>query len=254
MNASAQVFDLDQRCVVAELPLSWPLAMTSNGLVFGRIRRHYDFESGPIVSPTLSAKFPALRAIIDADGGRLVGCDWRGKIAFSISEEELAEPYPELKGLVLSRDEATLYYCGQRSIGAVDVAAGRVRWVRHFGDNLGAHFLSLRPIALSPDETRLAVAGSAGAKEPSLRIVSTADGAELGCAYANGRWDALIFHGDTLIASGNGGRLMLIDEGGQRRELKAATAGINDIAVLGGGLLCACDQQQLRYLPLLDDE
>ncbi len=254
-NASARIFDLDKRCIIAELPLAPPYATLRSGLVFGRIRRHYNFESGPIVDPSLSAQFPELRAIIDAGGGVLVCCDHDGKVAFTISEEKLAHAYAELTGLVLSGDETTLFYCGRRSVGAVDVSGGRVRWVRHFGGtNQGEHFVALRSIALSPDEERLAVAGSAGPMEPSIRTLSTLDGNELDNVRSNGRWDALIFHGSTLIATGNAGRLILLDECKQRREMKAATSGINDVAVLGGGLLCACDQRQLRYLPLLDDE
>ena len=103
----------------------------------------------PHRQPSLSAQFPELRTIIDADGGVLVCCDHDGKVAFTISEEELAHPYAELTGLVLSRDEATLYYCGRRSVGAVDVSGGRVRWVRHFGTNQGEHFVALQPLALS---------------------------------------------------------------------------------------------------------
>jgi hypothetical protein len=253
-NASARVYDLDQRRVIAELPLAWPYVLSSAGLMFGRIRRHYDFEDGPIVAPSLSARFPELRAIIDADGSVLVCCDLAGKVAFTISEEELAKPYPELTGLVLSRGETTLYYCGRRSVGAVDISGGQVRWVRHFGANTGERFLSLRSIALSPDETRLAVGGMAGSKEPSLRMLSTLDGNELDRVRSDGRWDALLFHGSTLIAAGSAGRLMLLDECKQRREMKAASSGINEVAILGDGLLCACDQRQLRYLPLLDDE
>jgi hypothetical protein len=93
-NVSARVFDLDQRCIIAELPVAWPYVMSSRGLVFGRIRRHYHFESDPIVDPSLSARFPELRAIIDADGGVLVCCDVDGKVAFTISEEELAHLTP----------------------------------------------------------------------------------------------------------------------------------------------------------------
>jgi hypothetical protein len=222
--------------------------------VFGRIRRHYSFESGPIVDPSLSARFSELQAIIDADGGVLVCCDYDGKVAFAISEKELAHPYAELTGLVLSRDETTLYYCGRQSVGAVNVSGGRVRWVRHFGANQGAHFVSLHQVALSLDETRLAVAGTAGSMEPSIRILSTIDGDELDSVRSDGRWDTLVFHGSNLIATGSAGRLILLDECKQRREMKAATSGINDVDVLGGGLLCACDQRQLRYLPLLDDE
>jgi hypothetical protein len=109
-------------------------------------------------------------------------------------------------------------------------------------------------VALSSDETRLAVAGIAAPNEPSLRILSTVDGDELDSVRSDGRWNALTFHGSTLIAAGTAGRLILLDECKQRREMKAATSGINDVAVLGGGLLCACNQRQLRYLPLLDDE
>jgi hypothetical protein len=253
-HASARVFDLDKRCIIAELPLAPPYATSRRGLVFGRIRRHYNFESGPIVDPSLSARFPELRAIIDADGGVLVCCDHDGKVASTFSQEELAHPYAEPTGLILSHDETTLYYCGGQSVGAVDVSGGRVRCVRHFGTNQGEHFVALRAIALSPDEARLAVAGSAGSMEPSIRTLSTLDGNELDNVRSDGRWDALIFHGSTLIATGNAGRLILLDECKQRREMKAATAGINDVAVIGGGLLCACDQRQLRYLPLLDDE
>jgi hypothetical protein len=95
-NASARVYDLDKRCVIAELPVASPYATSSSGLVFGRIRRHYNFESGPIVDPSLSARFLELRAIIDADGGVLVCCDHDGQVAFTISEEELAHPFGEL--------------------------------------------------------------------------------------------------------------------------------------------------------------
>jgi hypothetical protein len=253
-NASVRVFDLDERRVVAELPVASPFAMASGGLLFGRIRRRYDFDTDPIVDPSLSEQFPELSAIIDAEGGVLVCCDQAGKVAFTLSEVELGRAYPELTGLALSRDETTLYYCGRRSAGAVDVAAGRVRWVRHFGADQGEHFVSLQPLALSSDETRLAVAGLAGESEPSIRILSTLDGAELEGVRSDGRWNALIYHGSTLIAAGSVGRLTLLDECMQRREMKAATSGINDVAVFGGGLLCACDQRQLRYLPLLDDE
>ncbi|WP_425616717.1 hypothetical protein NA78x_000371 [Anatilimnocola sp. NA78] len=253
-NASTRIFDLVQRCILVELPLASPFLMSRSGLVFGRLRRYFGLESSPIADPTLSARFPELRALIDADGGLLVCCDLSGKVVFTITEQELAEPYPELTGLALSRDEMTLYYSGQRSVGAVDVSTGLLRWARHFGENVGEHFVCHRQIALSPDETRLAVAGLCGDREPSVRIISTLDGSAIDGVIAPDYWHALLFHGDTLIAGGNGGQLLLIDNHRQRREVKVSSAGINDLAVLGNGILCACNQRQLRFLPLLDDE
>ena len=102
---------------------------------------------------------------------------------------------------------------------------------------------------LSPDEARLAVAGAAGSMEPSIRTISTLDGNELDNVRSDGRWDELILHGSTLIATGNAGRLILLDECKQRREMRAATSGINDVAVLGGGLLCACAISARPALP-----
>ena len=168
-QASTRIFDLDERRVLVELPVAPPRVMSPGGKIFARIRRHYDFENEPIVEPALAAGFHELRRIIDADGGVLVCCGLEGKVVFALTERELAEPYAELTGLALARDEATLYYSGHRSVGAVDVLSGRLRWVRHFGEALGDHYVRLREIALSPDETRLAVAGTSGRKEPSIR-------------------------------------------------------------------------------------
>jgi hypothetical protein len=253
-NASTRIFDLDDRRVIVELPVAPPCVMSPSSKIFARIRLHYDFESEPIVDPALAARFPELRKIIDADGGALVCCDLDGKVVFTITERQLAEPYAELTGLALARDESTLYYSGHRSVGAVDVLSGRLRWVRHFGEDCGERYVCLREIAISLDETRMAVAGASGSKEPSIRVLSTHDGHQVDSLPSAGRWDALVFHGATLIAGGNRGRVLLLDDHRQRREIKVASAGVNDLAVLGGGLLCACDQRQLRYLPLLDDE
>jgi hypothetical protein len=136
-KASTRIFDLDDYRIEVELPVAPPYVMSSNDRIFARIRQRFGFESNPIVDPALAAPFPDLRKIIDADGGVLVCCKLDGEVIFTLTEMELAAPYAELTGLALGPDESTLYYSGHRSVGAVDVQSGRLRWVRHFGASSG---------------------------------------------------------------------------------------------------------------------
>jgi hypothetical protein len=64
------------------------------------------------------------------------------------------------------------------------------------------------------------------------------------------------FHGSVLLAGNSRGQLLLIDESYRRRELTVASGetAVNDLAVIAGGVLCACNRKQLRIVPLLDDE
>lgn len=251
--ASTRVIDLESGKLEVELPVAHPRARSAAGLLFGRIRAHYGFGS-PIIEPARAAPFPELKQIIDASGGVLVACDLAGKVAFTIAEKRLAEPYAELTGLVLSRDERTLYYAGQQSVGAIDVERREIRWLKHFGHHQGEHYVWHRRIALSADERRIAVGGMSGSKEPSLRVLAAADGEVLQERSPGGRVDALMFHGEVLLAATNGGWVHAFDRSGQERSSKVSTAGINDMAVIGGGLLLACAQHQVRFFPLLDDE
>jgi hypothetical protein len=57
-----------------------------------------------------------------------------------------------------------------------------------------------------------------------------------------------------LLAANSGGHVNLFDESNTRRRIHAAPAGINEMAVMNRGVLLACNQHQLRLLPLLEDE
>jgi hypothetical protein len=238
-SASTRVLE-DQRLVV-ELPVTHPYVLSSQGVLFARIRSHYGFGS-PIIEPERAAPFPELKNLIDAGSGVLVACDLAGRVQLTISEKELAAPYAELTGLALSPDENTLFYSGYRSVGAIDLSRREILWVKHFAE------VWHRRLALSADGTRLAVGGMGPVRvfDPAGELVK-----ELHCF---GRIDALAYDGRTLMAAGNGKTLFLFDENHQAREMKVAAAGINGLAVIAGGVVIACDQRQLRFVPLLDGE
>jgi hypothetical protein len=233
-HASVRV--LEDRKLLVELPLATPYVLSKSGLLFGYLRAHWDFQSEPVADPALSAEFPDLKRIIDTHKAVVVGCDLAGKVHFTIEDRG------EVTGLVLSADEGTLFFSEQSSVGAFDLANRQLRWHKRFDQ--AWH----RRLALSADGTRLAVGGMG-----PVRVFS-AEGELVKELRCSGRIDALTYHGQMLMAAGNGKRLFLFDENHQARSMKVAAAGINDLAVVGGGVLIACDQRQLRFLPLLDDE
>jgi hypothetical protein len=253
-EASTRVIDLRGGRVVQELPVSRPYVLTRAGALFARIRKRYDFESAPIVAPSLAEPFPGLHALIAADGGVLVKTDLRGAVAYALSESALAEPYPELIGLALSRDQSSLYYAGKRSVGALDVNDGRRRWVRNFGENTGSNFLAFYALALAPDEARIAVGGTAGVDEPALRVLDARDGRDLHSKKCNQRIEVLAFRGALLFAADNQGNLSIFDEEYSERRMRPAQAGIEDLAFTKDSALLACRQHELRVFPLLTDE
>jgi hypothetical protein len=251
--AALELIHLDEKRLVVELPVSYPFVRTSAGAIFGRIRKDYDFGSAS-VDPALAARFPDLERIVAGKGGVLVKTDADGRVDYTVDEKQLCEPYAELTGLALSPDESILHYSGHMSAGAIDLATRKTIWMKHFGHPQGEHHVWVRRMALSPDGKRMAVGGSSGWKEPNLRILGAEDGDVLAELPWNGLIESLRFHGDVLLVAGQRGQLTLIDEAYQRRDVKVASSNINDLAVIGGGVLCACSQKQLRLVSLLDDE
>lgn len=235
-QASTRV--LEDHQLLIELPVAAPYALSRSGILYGYIRKPY--QDHPIVDPALAAPFPELKQVIDAGASTLVGCDLDGKVQLMLPG------FDTLAGLALAPDERTLYFAGstpsmEGTIGAIDVSRREVIWKNTFPE---WH----RRLALSPDGSRLAVCGMG-----PLRVLSP-EGELLQELRCFGRIDALAYHGRMLMAAGNGKTLFLFDENHQPRDAKVAAAAIQDFAVVKGGVVLACDQRQLRFFPLLDDE
>ncbi|WP_434385033.1 hypothetical protein [Melittangium boletus] len=250
---SAVRMDLDSGRVLAEYPLRPPFLLTDGGFI-GCLRRRFDFETEPVTDPALLPPWPELAALVATARPLLVSCDWRGRVRWVLEVARIAPEFSTVKALARTPEGTTFCVATERALAEVDTGTGLVRWHQGWHDAPGTPFLA--HAAVIADATRVVVAGHSDGQVAPLRVL---DRTTRTVRFAGGASDAaaldcLAFHGRTLLAGTRSGGLLLLDEAFTRREVRLSRAAVNQVLPVRGGVLAACNQRELRFLPLLDDE
>jgi hypothetical protein len=250
---SAMALDLASGQVRAEYPLRSPFLLTEGGFI-GGLRERYGWETHPAVDPALVRPWPELAALIDTARPLLVSCCWEGGVRWSLDVASFAPAFPTVKALARTPEGDAFFVATERSLAEVEFATGHVRWHQRWNDADPVPFVAHAAVAC--DATRVAVGGNSDGHVAPLRVL---DRASHQVRFAGGASDGsaiecLAFHGRTLLAGTRSGLLLLFDEAFTRREVRLGRASIHQVCAVRGGVLAACHQRELRFLPLLDDE
>lgn len=250
---SAVALDLASGRVRAEYPLRSPFLLTDGGFIAGT-REHYAWETHPAVDPALLPPWPELAALIDTARPLLVSCTWEGRVRWSLDVASFAPAFPVLKALARTPEGDAFFVATERSLAEVEFATGHVRWHQGWNDATPVPFLAHAAVACDPD--RVAVGGFSDGQVAPLRVLDRATHSPLfaGGASDGSAIECLAFHGRTLLAGTRSGLLLLFDEAFTRREVRLGRTSVNQLCAIRGGVLAACHQRELRFLPLLDDE
>ncbi len=253
MRQSGVRMELPTGRVRAEYPLHPPFLITEGGFI-GWIRQRFDFETEPVVDPALLSPWPELAALFEPRRPFLVSCTWEGKVRWTLDVATFAPEYADVKALARAPEGERFFVGTERSLAELELATGRVHWSQGWNGPPGTS--SVAHAAVACDTTRVAIGGwTAGTVSP-LRVIDRATARVVfqGGASDISAIESLAFHEGTLRAGTRSGLLLLFDEAYTRREVRLSRASVNQVCVTQGGVLAACNQRELRFLPLLDDE
>ena len=239
--------------VRAEYPVHKPFLLTDGGFI-GSIDKRFDFETDPSVDPAIVRPWPALAALIETRSPFLVSCSWEGKVRWKLDVSTFAPEFTDVRALVRTPEGDAFFVATERSLAEVEFATGRVRWSQGWNDTPGGSAVAHTSVAC--DSTRVAIGGWTAGEVAPLRVLdrTTHRVRYEGGASDDSAIESLAFHGTTLLAGTRSGLLLLFDEAFTRREVRLSRATVNQVLAVRGGVLAACNQKELRFLPLLDDE
>ncbi len=252
---SALRMDLGSGQVLGEYPVRPPFLLTDGGFI-GWMRQRFDFETDSVVDPALLPPWPELAARLDTRRPLLLSCTWEGRVRWALDLATFAPEWTRVAAMARTPEGHTFFVATERSLAEVEFATGRVRWSQSWNDAPGAPLVSHAAVAC--DATRVAVVGESHGQVARLRVLDRSRQRVLFAAEASDRsaLESVAFtaRAGTLLVGTRSGLLLLFDEAFTRREVRLARVPIRDVCEARGGVLAACHQRELRFLPLLDDE
>ncbi|HEU0032872.1 MAG TPA: hypothetical protein VFQ53_19705 [Kofleriaceae bacterium] len=255
-HASLRLLDPAALATVDTLPLCRPFVRVDEQMIVAHTPPMLYAKPGYDVDP---AELRAAAIELPPQGGLVVVDLDRRTLRLLVA----ASQYDEFRAAELSPDRAIVYAASSFGrVVAVRIADGELLWQRAAVANVV--IFALHALALSPDGTRLALAGSGNPHD--LLVLDAATGRELQqrriCPLLdrarvtprpNARIEALGFHpAGWLAAATSAGAIAELHTDGRLSAFKASGAGIEAFAFVDDGrsLLVGGREPQLRLWPV----